>query len=198
MEALVTKEKYFVHQSSYVERDVSVGIGTEVGHFCHIMSKARIGRNCTIAQNIFIDRNVTIGDNVTIQNNVSVYEGVTLEDDVFVGTSAVFTNVLTPRASFPRNRPQDIQKTLVKRGATIGANATIACGTTVGVYAFIGAGAVLTRDAPDHALMMGVPARVSGWVCACGRKIAFNEQNEARCTSCRRNYVRIGGQVREK
>ena len=194
----MAKEKYFVHQSSYIDRDVSIGDGTEVWHFCHIMSKATIGRNCTIGQNIFIDRNVTIGNNVTIQNSVSVYEGVTLEDDVFVGASAVFTNVLTPRASFPRSRPQDIQKTLVRRGATIGANATIACGTTVGVCAFVGAGAVLTRDAPDHALMMGVPARVSGWVCACGRKIAFNEQNKARCPACRRDYVRAGGQVREK
>jgi UDP-2-acetamido-3-amino-2,3-dideoxy-glucuronate N-acetyltransferase len=194
----VAKEKYLVHPSSYIDRDVSIGDGTEVWHFCHIMSNARLGRNCTIGHNIFIDRNVTIGNNVTIQNNVSVYEGVTLEDDVFVGASAAFTNVLTPRAALPRNRPEDIQKTLVKRGATIGANATIACGTTVGVYAFVGAGAVLTRDAPDHALMMGVPARVSGWVCVCGRKIAFNEQNTARCPACQRTYVRSGGQVREK
>jgi len=194
----MAEEKYFVHSSSHIENDVSIGDGTQVWHFCYVMPHARIGRNCNIGQNVFIDRNVTIGNNVKIQNNVSVYEGVTLEDDVFVGTSAVFTNVSTPRAAFPRGRSEGFQKTLVRRGATIGANATIGCGTTVGVCAFVGPGAVLTRDAPDHALMMGVPARVSGWACACGRKIVFNERNSARCTSCRRDYVRKGGQVREK
>ena len=194
---MLSEEKHFVHPSSYIDRDVSVGDGTRVWHFSHVMSGARIGRNCNIGQNVFIGRNVTVGDNVKIQNNVSVYEGVTLEDDVFVGPSAVFTNVLTPRSAFPRNRPSDFQKTVVRRGATIGANATVMCGTTVGVCAFIGAGSVLTRDAPDYALMMGVPARVTGWTCACGRKIVFNEQNRAQCIACRRKYASVGGQVRE-
>jgi UDP-2-acetamido-3-amino-2,3-dideoxy-glucuronate N-acetyltransferase len=194
----VTEEKYSVHPSSYVAGDVSIGDDTRVWHFCHVMSGVKIGRNCDIRQNVFIGRNVVIGNNVKIQNNVSLYEGVTLEDDVFVATSAVFTNELTPRAAFPRHKEGGFQKTLVRRGATIGTNATVLCGTTVGVCAFIGAGAVLTRDAPDHALMMGVPARVSGWVCACGRKIAFNEQNRARCATCRRNYARVAGEVREK
>ena len=193
----MSEQKYFVHPSSYVDRDVSIGDDTRVWHFCHVMSGARIGRNCNIGQNVFVGRNVLIGNNVKIQNNVSLYDGVTLEDDVFVATSAVFTNVLTPRSAFPRNTPGDFQKTLVKRGATIGANATVLCGTTVGVCAFIGASAVLTRDAPDYALMMGVPARVSGWVCACGRKIAFNEQNRARCAACRREYSRVAGVVGE-
>ncbi len=194
----MAEEKYFVHPSSHIESGVSIGDGTEILHFSRVMSHARIGRNCSVGQNVFIDRNVIIGDNVKIQNNVSVYEGVTLEDDVFVGTSAVFTNVLAPRAAFPRTHASGYQKTLVRRGATIGANATIGCGTTVGVCAFVGPGAVLTRDAPDHALMMGVPARVAGYTCACGRKIAFNERNSARCAACRREYVRRGGQVREK
>ena len=193
----MSEERYFVHPSSYVDRDASIGDDTRVWHFCHVMSGARIGRNCEIGQNVFVDRNVVIGDNVKIQNNVSLYEGVTLEDDVFVATSAVFTNELSPRAAFPRDRGGGFQKTLIRRGATIGANATILCGTTVGACAFIGAGAVLTRDAPDHALMMGVPARVAGWACACGRKIAFNEQNKARCAGCRKEYTRIAGEVRE-
>ncbi len=194
----MSEERYFVHPSSHVDSGASIGDDTHVWHFCHVMSGARIGRNCEIGQNVFVDRNVVIGDNVKIQNNVSLYEGVTLEDSVFVATSTVFTNELSPRAAFPRHREGGFQKTLVKRGATIGANATVLCGTTVGVYAFIGAGAVLTRDAPDHGLMMGVPARVSGWACACGRKIVFNELNKARCGACRRDYARVAGEVREK
>jgi len=194
----VAEEKYFVHPSSCIDRDVSIGDGTRIWHFCHVMPGARIGRNCNLGQNVFIARNVTIGNNVKIQNNVSVYEGVTLESDVFVGPSAVFTNVLTPRSAFPRNKPHDYQKTLVRRGATIGANATIVCGTTIGEYAFIGMGAVLTRDAPDYALMLGVPARVTGWACECGKKVVFNEENNTVCPACSRAYVRIGGQVRKR
>jgi UDP-2-acetamido-3-amino-2,3-dideoxy-glucuronate N-acetyltransferase len=193
----LSEQKHFVHPSSYVGRDVPIGDDTRVGHFCHVSAGASIGRDCDIGQNVFIDRNVSIGNNVKIQNNVSIYEGVTLEDDVFIGTSAVFTNELTPRAAFPRDKGGGFQKTLVKRGATIGANATVLCGTAVGACAFVGAGTVLTRDAPDYALMLGVPARVAGYVCACGRKIAFNEQNRARCTACRTDYIRAAGEVRE-
>ena len=152
-------KKYFVHESSYIDEDVEIGEGTKIWHFCHIQKGAKIGKNCVLGQNVNISNNVKIGDNVKIQNNVSVYEGVELEDGVFCGPSCVFTNDLTPRAEFPKGREGYI-KTLVKHGASIGANATIICGNTIGEYAMVAAGAVVTKDVQCYTLVAGVPARI--------------------------------------
>lgn len=154
---------YFVHESSYIDDDVEIGEGTKVWHFCHIQKGARIGNNCSFGQNVNISNNVKIGNGVKVQNNVSIYEGVELEDYVFCGPSMVFTNDLTPRAKYPKGTA-DYKKTLVKEGASIGANATIVCGHTIGKWAMIAAGAVVTKDVPDYALMAGVPAKQIGWV----------------------------------
>lgn len=178
-------EKYFVHESSYIDENVQIGEGTKIWHFCHIMSGARIGKNCTIGQNVFIGRDVVIGDGCKIQNNVSVYEGVTLEENVFCGPSMVFTNDPNPRAAFPKGRERFV-KTLVKRGCSIGANATIVCGVTLGEYSFIGAGAVVTKDVPPYAIVYGVPAQIRGWICECGEKLSFKE-GVAQCP-CGRRY----------
>ena len=148
---------YFVHESSYIDEDVEVGEGTKIWHFCHIQKGAKIGKNCTLGQNVNVASHVTIGNDVKIQNNVSVYEGVKLEDGVFCGPSCVFTNDLTPRARYPKGR-ENYKKTLVKEGASIGANATIVCGHSIGKYAMVAAGAVVTKDVPDFALVAGVPA----------------------------------------
>ena len=152
------EEKYFVHESSYIDEDVEIGEGTKIWHFCHIQSGARIGKNCSLGQNVNVSNRVKIGNNVKIQNNVSVYEGVELEDGVFCGPSCVFTNDLTPRAEFPKGSA-GYKKTLVKHGASIGANATIVCGHTIGEYAMVAAGAVVTKDVPPYTLVAGVPAR---------------------------------------
>lgn len=160
-------QNYFVHESSYIDENAIIGDGTKIWHFCHIQSGARIGKNCSLGQNVNISNHVKIGDGVKIQNNVSVYEGVELEDYVFCGPSCVFTNDLTPRSKYPKGT-QGYKKTLVKIGASIGANATIVCGHTIGSWSLIGAGAVVVSDVPNHALMLGVPARASGWVCECG------------------------------
>ena len=157
------EKNYFVHESSYVDDGVEMGEGTKVWHFCHIQSGARIGKSCSLGQNVNVANNVIIGDECKIQNNVSLYEGVTLEDGVFCGPSCVFTNDLTPRARFPKGR-ENYKKTLVKEGASIGANATIVCGHTVGKYAMVAAGAVVTKDVPDYALVAGIPAKVIGKV----------------------------------
>ena len=154
-------KQYFVHESSYIDENVEIGEGTKIWHFCHIQSGARIGKNCTLGQNVNISNNVKVGDNVKIQNNVSVYEGVELEDGVFCGPSCVFTNDLTPRAEFPKGR-EGYKKTLVKHGASIGANATIVCGVTIGEYAMVAAGAVVTKDVEAYTLVAGVPAKVTG------------------------------------
>ena len=160
---------YFVHESSYVDDDVQIGDGTKVWHFCHIQRGARIGRDCSLGQNVNVGNNVRIGNGVRIQNNVSIYEGVELEDNVFCGPSCVFTNVLTPRAHFPVHGVYT--KTLIKEGASLGANSTVVCGHTVGRSAMVAAGAVVTADVKAHALVAGVPARQIGWVCECGHRL---------------------------
>lgn len=179
---------YFVHESAYVDQGAKIGRGTRIWHFSHVMAGAQIGERCSLGQNVFVARNVKVGNDVKIQNNVSLYEGVILEDDVFCGPSCVFTNVKTPRSAFPRNRSEDYVPTLVKRGASIGANATIVCGVTIGEWALVAAGAVVTKDVPAHALVAGVPARRIGWVCQCGLPLQFNV-SEATCPECRRRYV---------
>ncbi len=183
---------YFVHESSYVDPGAKIGRGTKIWHFSHVMAGAEIGSNCSLGQNVFVARGVRIGSGVKIQNNVSVYEGVVLEDDVFCGPSAVFTNVKTPRSAFPRNTSEDYVPTRVRRGATIGANATIVCGVTIGEWALVAAGAVVTKDVPPYAVVAGVPARRIGWACKCGRLLAF-EAEETTCAECGRRYRRVKG-----
>jgi len=179
---------YFAHESSCVDEPVSIGEGTKIWHFCHISGGARIGRNCKIGQNVFVGGTVVIGDNVKIQNNVSVYDGVVLEDYVFCGPSMVFTNIINPRCAFPRNTPDHYLKTLVRHHASIGANATIVCGNTIGCHAFVGAGAVVTKDVPDYAVVTGVPARVAGWMCECGVVLKAMSGNVS-CGECGRGYI---------
>lgn len=164
---------YFVHETAVVDEGAQIGRGTRIWHFCHVMPTARIGAHCSFGQNVFVADNVEIGDNVKIQNNVSVYEGVELEKDVFCGPSVVFTNVRTPRSAVPRNTSEDYDRTLVRRGATLGANCTVVCGVTIGEHALIGAGAVVTADVQPHALMLGVPARQTGWACQCGSTLVL-------------------------
>lgn len=175
-------KSYYVHSSSFIDDDVVIGDDTKIWLFCHIQRGAVIGKNCVLGQNVNISNNVKIGDGVKIQNNVSVYEGVQLEDYVFLGPSCVFTNDLTPRAKYPKESAR-YERTLVKTGASVGANATILCGRTIGKWSLIGAGALITSDVPDHALMLGVPARISGWVCECGKVLG----EELNC-SCGRVY----------
>src|SRR5436189_5927672 len=172
--------EFFVHESSYVDDGAQVGRGTKIWHFCHVMPGAVIGERCNLGQNVVVMPGVRIGNNAKIQNNVSIYQGVTLEDDVFCGPSMVFTNVINPRSHV--SRKHEYRKTLVGRGATIGANATVICGHTIGRYAFIGAGAVVTTDVPDYALMLGVPARLEGWTCECGVRLELPATGDARAT----------------
>ena len=182
--------EYFVHESSYIDENVTIGAGTKVWHFCHLQSGAVIGRNCSLGQNVNIAGNVKIGSGVKIQNNVSVYEGVELEDYVFCGPSMVFTNDLTPRSKYPKGR-EGYLKTLVKEGASIGANATVICGNTIGRWAMIASGAVVTKDVPDYGLMSGVPARQVGWICECGTPLKKNLS----CTECKRIYKESDGKI---
>lgn len=187
---------FFVHPSSYVDDGAQIGEGTKIWHFCHVMSSARIGQGCNIGQNVFVAASVTIGSNVKIQNNVSLYTGVEIEDDVFLGPSMVFTNVINPRSHV--NRKEEYMRTLVKRGASIGANATIVCGSTLGAYSFVGAGSVVTRDVPDYALAYGNPARVQGWMCQCGVRMEFHpagDHEESLCSVCGSRYTKKGQQV---
>lgn len=184
------EKKYFVHESSFIDKNVEIGEGTKVWHFSHILKNCKIGKNCVIGQNVSIGPNVTIGNNVKIQNNVSVYDGVTLENDVFCGPSMVFTNVINPRSHWPRK--DEYKKTLVKKGASLGANSTIVCGITIGQYTFIGAGTLVNKDIPDYALVYGVPARIQGWMCYCGVKLSLpnspDSQETAECSNCGRKY----------
>lgn len=174
---------FFVHETSVIDDNVSIGPDTKIWHFCHIQSGAVIGENCSLGQNVNVGNNVRIGKNCKIQNNVSLYEGVELEDYVFCGPSCVFTNDLTPRAKYPKGRAGYL-KTRIKEGASIGANATVVCGHTVGRWALIGAGAVVTTDVPNHALMLGIPAKRKGWACECGALLGAG----LRCAHCGRHY----------
>lgn len=183
---------YFVHESSFVDENVIIGEGTKIWHFCHVQSGTQIGENCSLGQNVNISNNVKIGNGVKLQNNVSVYEGVELEDYVFCGPSMVFTNDLTPRSKYPKGK-EGYQKTLVKYGASIGANATIVCGHTIGKWAMIASGAVVTKDVKDYALVSGVPAKQVGWVCECGLPL----KEETVCTSCGRVYEIKNEQIQE-
>ena len=182
-----------VHESAYVDEGVSIGRGTRVWHFCHLLPGTSVGERCSLGQNVMVGPNVTIGNNVKIQNNVSVYDGVVIEDDVFCGPSMVFTNVINPRSHV--NRKAEFRRTLVRQGASVGANATIVCGTTLGRYAFVGAGAVVTKDVPDHALVVGVPATQVGWVCFCGERLSQN--GDRFLCDCGKTYEERAGQLAE-
>jgi UDP-2-acetamido-3-amino-2,3-dideoxy-glucuronate N-acetyltransferase len=182
----------FVHESSYVDEGAQLGKGTKVWHFCHVMPDVVIGDRCNLGQNVVVMNRVRIGNNVKIQNNVSVYEGVVLEDDVFCGPSMVFTNVMNPRSHI--SRKNEFQKTLVRRGSSIGANATIVCGVTLGEYSFVGAGAVVTKDVPAYALVVGVPARRTGWMCQCGERLP--DSGVGTCAACGSSYERSGDGIR--
>ena len=174
-----------IHPSAYVDAGAQIGPGTKVWHFCHVMPGAVIGADCSLGQNTVVMNGTRLGRNVKVQNNVSIYEGVEIEDDVFCGPSMVFTNVLNPRSHV--SRKHEYRRTLVRRGASIGANATIVCGVTLGEYCMVGAGAVVTRDVPAHALVTGVPARRRGWVCACGAALRL-DAGRARCSACGASY----------
>jgi len=183
---------YSVHESSYVDDGAQIGKGTKIWHFCHVMPGAVIGERCSLGQNVVVMPGTRIGTNVKIQNNVSIYEGVELEDDVFCGPSCVFTNVMNPRSHVPRKH--EYRKTLVKRGASIGANATIVCGVTLGEFAFIGAGAVVRSDVKPYAIMVGVPAIQAGWMCQCGERLPFLEGAGA-CAACGTSYRESAGRL---
>lgn len=180
---------HFAHRTACIDDGAKVGDGSKVWHFSHVMPGAEIGEDCNLGQNVFVAKGVRIGSNVKIQNNVSLYEGVVLEDHVFCGPSAVFTNVKTPRSAFPRNTSDDYLPTLVRKGASIGANATVVCGVTIGEWAFIAAGAVVTKDVSSYALVAGVPARRIGWACRCGVTLPGHVEGDSiRCAACGREY----------
>ena len=189
------EKKYYVDEHAVVDDNVEIGEGTKIWHFTHVQSGAKIGKKCVLGQNVNVANNVTIGNFVKIQNNVSVYEGVTLEDYVFCGPSMVFTNILDPRSKYPQVGAQYYIKTLVKEGASLGANSTIVCGHTIGKYALVGAGAVVTKDVPDYALVVGNPARVIGWVSEAGKRLDFDENGYAFCEKSGRKYYFDGKKV---
>jgi UDP-2-acetamido-3-amino-2,3-dideoxy-glucuronate N-acetyltransferase len=185
-------KQIFIHESAYVDADCQIGAGTKVWHFSHLMRGCHLGENCNIGQNVVIAEGVTLGRGCKVQNNVSIYQGVTCEDEVFLGPSMVFTNVLNPRAAV--SRKSEYRPTLLKKGTTVGANATIVCGHTLGEYCMIGAGAVVTKDVPAFALMTGVPARRTGWVSRHGEKLIFDENDHAVCPATGEEYVLQDGQ----
>lgn len=187
--------EYFAHTTAVIDDGCNIGAGTKIWHFSHIMHNCEIGENCNIGQNVVISPGVILGKNVKVQNNVSIYTGVICEDDVFLGPSMVFTNVTNPRSAI--NRKSQYAKTLVKKGATIGANATIVCGNDIGRYAFIGAGAVVTKDVPDYALVIGNPARQTGWMSEYGHKLKFDASGIAMCEESDERYQLENGQVRK-
>jgi UDP-2-acetamido-3-amino-2,3-dideoxy-glucuronate N-acetyltransferase len=187
------RHTFFAHASSYIDDGCSIGDGTKIWHFSHVMSGASIGKNCNIGQNVVVSPGVVLGDNVKVQNNVSVYTGVHCEDDVFLGPSCVFTNVINPRSAV--NRKNQYSTTVVRKGATIGANATIVCGCEIGAYAFIGAGTVVTRDVPAYALVVGNPGRRTGWMSEHGHKLLFDASGRAVCPESGLEYVQVNNQV---
>lgn len=189
----MTDEAAFIHPSSIVDEGSTIGRGVKIWHFCHVMKGASIGSGTVLGQNVFVGANVKVGSGCKVQNNVSLYQSVELESDVFCGPSCVFTNVSIPRAFIERK--QEFERTLVKRGASIGANATIVCGTTIGAFALIGAGAVVTKDIPPHALAVGVPARVVGYVCECGHRLTADGEGAYLCGECSKRYNFLGGIV---
>lgn len=191
------EKKFYVNEHAVVDDGVEIGEGTKVWHFSHVQKGAKIGKNCVLGQNVNVANDVTIGNYVKIQNNVSVYEGVTLEDYVFCGPSMVFTNILDPRCKYPQVGKEFYIKTLVKEGASLGANSTVVCGHTVGRFAFVGAGAVVTKDIPDFALVVGNPGRVIGWVSEAGKKLKFDENGEAYCKQSGKRYKFDGKKVIE-
>lgn len=196
----MTDKKYFVHESSYVDDNVEIGEDTKIWHFCHIMSNTKIGNKCNIGQNCVVGPNAIVGNNVKVQNNVSIYDGVEIEDDVFCGPSMVFTNVINPRSAI--SRKHEFKKTRLCKGTTIGANATIVCGHTLGKYSFVGAGSVVTKDIPDYAMVYGNPAKIRGYVCQCGiNLLKGNSLEEGRiyeCKECQTKYKVCDGILTEQ
>lgn len=186
-------KNYFSHETAVIDEGCEIGAGTKIWHFSHIMPRCIIGENCNIGQNVVISPEVVLGKNVKVQNNVSIYSGVICEDDVFLGPSMVFTNVINPRSAI--NRKSEYAKTVVKKGASIGANATIVCGHDIGQFAFIGAGAVVTKNVPDYALVMGNPAKQTGWMSEYGHKLSFDKNGEATCPESGENYILKAGKV---
>ena len=187
------EKNYFVHESSYVDDNVKIGDGTKIWHFSHVMSNSEMGEKCNIGQNVVISPGVKLGNGVKIQNNVSVYTGVICEDDVFLGPSCVFTNVINTRSFIERKT--EYRDTIIGKGASVGANVTIVCGHNIGKYALIGAGAVVTKNIPDYALVMGNPARIKGYVCKCGEKLSFDDNHHGTCPACGLNYTKDNDKV---
>jgi UDP-2-acetamido-3-amino-2,3-dideoxy-glucuronate N-acetyltransferase len=185
---------YYVHPSSVIDDNCRIGEGTKIWHFCHVMAGAVVGNNCILGQNVMLASNVVLGNNVKVQNNVSIYEGVICEDDVFLGPSVVLTNVVNPRSYV--NRKKEFKPTLIKRGASIGANATIICGNTIGEFAFVGAGAVVTKDVPAYALIVGNPGRQTGWMSEAGYKLIFDAYNKAICKESAQEYILENNRVK--
>jgi UDP-2-acetamido-3-amino-2,3-dideoxy-glucuronate N-acetyltransferase len=190
---MADSNNYFAHETAVIDENCEIGAGTKIWHFSHIMSHCKIGVNCNLGQNVVVSPQVVLGNNVKVQNNVSIYTGVICEDDVFLGPSMVFTNVINPRSAI--NRKSEYAKTVVMKGATIGANATIVCGHDIGRYAFIGAGAVVTRNVPDYALVMGNPARQTGWMSEFGHKLNFDKDGLAVCPESNQRYLLKNGHV---
>lgn len=189
--------EFFVHPTSFVDDNCEIGNNTKIWHFSHIQSGTKIGENCSFGQNVNVGNNVSIGNNCKVQNNVSIYEGVELEDYVFCGPSMVFTNVLNPRCKYPQRGSEHYGKTLVKEGASIGANATIVCGNTIGKHAFIAAGTVVTKDVPDYAMIVGVPGKIVGWVSEAGKKLDFSKGNKDFCEKSNKSYIFENNIVKE-